>query len=77
MGAWGSYGRRAISSKLRADISNFKNHVDRFLNENRNYQKWKRDYVGISVRLSDDERDVLTRNDIFPQSLDDLTAGLV
>jgi hypothetical protein len=53
-----------------------KNHVDRFLNEHRAYQRWHIEYVGISVRLTEDERTVLTRNDVIPQSLDDLTAGL-
>jgi hypothetical protein len=62
--------------KLLSDITKFKNHVDRFLNEHRSYQKWKIEYVGISVRLSEDERTVLMRNDILPQSLEDLTAGL-
>ena len=64
------------SAKLLGDISNFEGHVDRFLNEHRAYQDWAIDYVGISVRLSEDERAVLTRHDIIPQSLDDLTAGL-
>lgn len=64
------------SAKLLRDVSNFKEHVDRFLNEHRTYTDWSIDYVGISVRLSDDERAVLTRHDIIPQSLDDLTAGL-
>jgi hypothetical protein len=62
--------------KLLADITNLKNHADRFLNEHRAYQRWQIDYVGISVQLSDDDRAVLTRNDIMPQALGDLTAGL-
>ncbi len=65
------------SKKLLSDIRNLKNHVDRFLNEHRSFQKWKIEYVGISVRLSDDERIVLNRNDVLPQSLDDLTLGLI
>ena len=64
------------STKLLRDISNFKSHVDRFLDEHRSYHDWDIDYVGISVRLSDDERAVLTRHGITPQSLEDLTTGL-
>jgi len=63
-------------TKLLGDISNFKGHVDRFLNQHRAYRDWAIDYVGISVRLGDDERAVLTRHGVIPQSLDDLTAGL-
>ena len=63
-------------SKLLSDITNFKNHVDRFLNEHRTYQKWKLEYAGVSVRLSEDESTVLTRNGITPQPLEGLTAGL-
>jgi AAA+ ATPase superfamily predicted ATPase len=62
--------------KLLSGVTNFKNHVDRFLNENRKYQKWTIDYVGVAPRLNDDERKVLTRADIIPQPLEDLTAGL-
>ena len=62
--------------KLLSDITNFKSHVDRFLNENRKYQEWTVDYVGVTVRLTEDERRVLTRADIIPQPLDELTAEL-
>jgi uncharacterized protein len=62
--------------KLLSDVTNFKNHVDRFLNEHRAYHRWQIDRVGISVRLNDDERAVLVRNDITPQSPEELTAGL-
>lgn len=64
------------TNKLLSDIGNFKNHVERFLNENRTYQKWQIEYVGISIRLNQEERKVLTRNDVLPQSLEDLTTGL-
>ncbi|MBO0700993.1 MAG: AAA family ATPase [Zavarzinella sp.] len=63
--------------KLLSDITNFKSHADRFLNERRTYQKWSIDHVGVSVRLNRGERQVLTRNDILPQPLDELTAGLI
>ena len=71
---FGSCKRSA--ARLRSDISNLKSHADRFLNEHRIYQGWNIDYVGISVRLDEDDRKILARNDIIPQSLDDLTAGL-
>lgn len=63
-------------AKLLSDVANFKGHVERFLNENRTYQKWRVEYVGISVRLTADERKVLTRADITPQPLGELLAGL-
>jgi uncharacterized protein len=63
-------------NKLLSDVTNFKNHVDRFLNEHRTYQKWKVEYVGVAPRLSEDERRVLMRADILPQPLDELIAGL-
>jgi AAA+ ATPase superfamily predicted ATPase len=62
--------------KLLRDVRNFKEHVDRFLDEHRKYQKWKTELVGISGRLNADERQILTRNDITPQDLGELTAGL-
>jgi uncharacterized protein len=63
--------------KLLSDITNFKNHVDRFLNEHRLYQEWNIERVGIAPKLAKDERAVLARNDILPQDLGDLTKGLV
>ncbi len=72
---FGSCKRSA--NKLLTNITNLKNHVDRFLDKQRAYQPWQIDYVGISVQLSQDERKVLTRNGIIPQSLDDLTKGLI
>jgi AAA+ ATPase superfamily predicted ATPase len=64
------------SSKLLSDIGNFKAHVERFLNENRAYQTWTVEYVGVSPRLTADERKVLERADVIPQPLDALLAGL-
>lgn len=72
---FGSCKRSA--KKLLEDVRNFKEHVDRFLNEHRQYQKWGIDYVGISARLQKADRKVLTRNDIIPQDLRDLTANLM
>jgi AAA+ ATPase superfamily predicted ATPase len=62
--------------KLLSDITNFKNHVDRFLNENRTYQTWQREYIGVAPRLTEEQRRVLTRHDIIPQPLNELIAGL-
>jgi hypothetical protein len=63
-------------SRLLTEITNFKNHVARFLNENRTYQKWKVEYVGIAPRLTKDEQKVLTRADIIPQPLNEMISGL-
>lgn len=72
---FGSCKRSA--KKLLSDIANFKNHVDRFLNENRQFQAWKIDYVCISPILTKAERAVLIRNDMVPQDLRELTSGLI
>jgi AAA+ ATPase superfamily predicted ATPase len=63
-------------NKLLSGVTDFRNHVDRFLNENRAYQKWKVEYVGVAPRLSAEERKVLTRADIIPQPLEELIGGL-
>ena len=64
-------------NRLLLDITNLKRHTERFLKENPTYQKWKVEYVGVSPRLAAQERKVLTRHDVIPQSLEDLTAGLI
>ncbi|HEY7422662.1 MAG TPA: ATP-binding protein [Gemmataceae bacterium] len=71
---FGSCKRSA--SKLLSDVNNFKRHVDRFLDSFRKYKIWKIEYVGISPRLSEDEREVLRRHDVMPQDLYDLTRDL-
>lgn len=71
---FGSCKRSA--KQLLKDIGNFKGHVGRFLNEHRAYHDWAVELVGVSVRLTEDDRAVMARNDIHPQSLDDLTDGL-
>ncbi len=62
--------------KLIADINNFKGHVARFLDTFREYQDWQIEHVAIAPRLDDDQRRVLTKHNILPQDLIDLTAGL-
>jgi len=64
------------SSRLLSDIGKFKAHVERFQNENRAYQTWSVEYVGVSPRLTADQRKVLERAAIIPQPLDELVAGL-
>jgi AAA+ ATPase superfamily predicted ATPase len=63
-------------SKLLADITNFREHVARFLDTLRKYQSWQIEYVGIAPSLDRDQRRVLVRHDVIPQDLHDLTAGL-
>src|SRR6185437_8159864 len=63
-------------SKLLSDLNNFKGHVRRFLDAFPKYTTWKIEYVGVSPRLSEDEREVLRRHDVMPQDLHDLTRDL-
>ncbi len=63
-------------AKLISDVNHFKRHVDRFLQTMPKYRGWSRQFVGISPVLDADQRVVLTRHDIFPQDLHDLTRGL-
>ena len=62
--------------KLIADINNFKGHVTRFLDNFREYQDWQIEHVAIAPRLDDEHRRILTKYDIIPQDLVDLTEGL-
>jgi uncharacterized protein len=71
---FGSCKRSA--SKLLSDINNFKGHVGRFLDAFPKYKIWKIEYVGISPRLREEEREVLRRHDVMPQDLPDLTQDL-
>jgi hypothetical protein len=62
--------------KLIADVNNFKQHVARFIQTMPKYQGWSQQLVGISPVLDLDQRATLTRHDIIPQDLNDLTHGL-
>lgn len=62
--------------KLLSDVNNFKHHVERFLQKMPKYQKWTRQLVGISTKLETEQRAILTRHDIIPQDLEELTIGL-
>lgn len=63
-------------TNLLADVTNLKNHGDRFRRQHAVYQDWYYEYAGVTVRLNDDQRKVLQRNDVIPQDLDDLTREL-
>ncbi len=63
-------------TKLLSDVNNFKGHVARFLETMPRYQKWQVQYVAVVPVLAAEERAVLTRHDVIPQDLNDLTTGL-
>lgn len=63
-------------SKLLSDVTNFRGHVERFLESFPQYGSWRIDKVGIAPRLNAEERAVLTRHHVIPQDLIDLTEGL-
>jgi hypothetical protein len=65
-----------LAGKLIADVNNFKQHVARFIQTMPKYQGWSQQLVGISPVLDLDQRAALTRHDIIPQDLNDLTHGL-
>ncbi|MEZ6097355.1 MAG: ATP-binding protein [Pirellulaceae bacterium] len=63
-------------TKLMSDVNNFKQHVERFLKAMPKYAAWNKTFVGISPALNTEQRVFLTRHDILPQDLNDLTQGL-
>ena len=65
-----------LAGKLIADVNNFKQHVARFIQTMPKYQGWSQQLVGISPVLDLDQLATLTRHDIIPQDLNDLTHGL-
>lgn len=62
--------------KLLSDVNDFKQHVARFMQTMPKYQGWSQQLVGISPLLNSNQRNQLTRHDILPQDLNDLTQGL-
>ena len=62
--------------KLIANVNNFKQHVERFLQLTPQYQRWSRELVGISPELDADQRARLIGHEIIPQDLNDLTRDL-
>ena len=60
--------------RLLSDVNNFKGHVGRFLDTMPRYRGWKHEYVGIAPFLDADQRIVLSRHDVIPQDLNDLTS---
>lgn len=63
--------------QLLSDVNSFKQHVGRFLQTMPRYQGWNQQLVGISTVLDAEQRAVLTRHDILPQDLNDLTRDLI
>jgi hypothetical protein len=63
-------------SKLLSDVNNFKGHVERFLETMPRYRTWTMQYAGVAPVLNAEERTVLTRHEVIPQDLNDLTSGL-
>jgi AAA+ ATPase superfamily predicted ATPase len=63
-------------AKLLSDVNNFKGHVARFLEAMPKYRAWKVQYVGVAPTLDAEQRAVLTRHDVIPQDLNDLTLNL-
>lgn len=63
--------------KLLADVNNFKEHVERFLETMPQYQNWAKQYVGIAPVLDAEQRAILTGHEVIPQDLNDLTSGLI
>lgn len=63
-------------SKLLSDVNNFKGHVERFLDTMPRYRAWKVEYAGIAPVLDAAQRAVLTRHDVIPHDLNDLTLNL-
>lgn len=59
--------------KLLADINNFRQHVNRFLQAMPQYQQWNHQLVGISTELTQEHRHVLLAHEVLPQDLSDLT----
>jgi hypothetical protein len=72
---FGSCKRSA--DRLLSDVNNFKGHVQRFLVAMPRYARWTVQYVGVAPELNADQRATLTRHDVFPQDLNDLTNGLL
>lgn len=62
--------------RLLSDVNNFKQHVDRFLQNMPKYEGWTKQYVGISSELTTEQRSILSGHDIIPQDLNDLTQGM-
>jgi len=60
-------------AKLTADVNNFRQHVERFLEAMPQYQGWTKQFVGIAPELNAEQRAILARHDVIPQDLNDLT----
>jgi hypothetical protein len=65
------------AAKLLADVTNFREHVARFLASMPQFRTWRVELVGISPVLDEQGRAVLVRHGVLPQDLEDLTSNLV
>jgi AAA+ ATPase superfamily predicted ATPase len=59
-------------AKLTADVNNFRQHVERFLQAMPRYEGWTKQFVGIAPELNAEQRAILARHDVIPQDLNDL-----
>lgn len=71
----GSCKRSAAA--LVADLGRFDGHVTRFLNAFPSFSEWQVVKVAIAPSLNQEARQAILAMGYLPQSLDDLTAGLL
>lgn len=62
--------------RLVADVTNFRGHVERFLDAFPRYRDWKVERVGVAPRLDKEQRKILRRYDVIPEDLNDLVKNL-
>lgn len=64
------------AAKLVADVNNFQQHVQRFLQALPQYQDWKVEHVAVAPVIEKEQRKALEHYDIIPQDIKQLTKGL-
>lgn len=64
-------------AKLLADVNNFKQHIERFLEAMPQYRSWTTRFVGIAPELDPAQRAILSRHDLIPQDLNNLALELI
>lgn len=62
--------------KLVADLSNFRGHVERFLDQLPRYRSWRVELAGFAPELDEQVRSTLRQYDVIPEDLVDLTRDL-
>jgi hypothetical protein len=65
------------SAALVADLGRFDGHVARFLKALPRFSDWQVEKVAIAPSLTPEARQAIQSKGYLPQSLDDLTAGLL